>query len=149
MKFRNKIFWAYHYLGEQSIAVKIFWKTLTTTELQGRKKSRNMTTPRPYIYVVSCRICDLVLKRGGDRCHGCWIASNVIEYEIHTRWGTSVPRRVSSMHLHVYIVHFLKLMSGMVKNVPLERWNQLVIGCFKTMNLAWVNKIVVIDYTWL
>ena len=50
-----------------------------------------------------------------------------------------------SMQSHVNIVHFLKL----VKNIPLERWIQLVIGGFKTVSLAWVNKIAVTGYAWL
>ena len=37
----------------------------------------------------------------------------------------------------------------LVKNVPLEHWIQLMIGGFKTLNLAWVNKIAVNGYTWL
>ena len=37
----------------------------------------------------------------------------------------------------------------MIKNVPLERWIQLMIGSFKTVNLAWMNKISVISYTLL
>jgi len=37
----------------------------------------------------------------------------------------------------------------LVKNIPLERWIQLMFGGFKNVNLAWVNKIAVIGYTWL
>ena len=35
----------------------------------------------------------------------------------------------------------------LVKNVPLERWIQLMTGGFTTVNLSWVNKIAVIGYT--
>ena len=50
------------------------------------------------------------------------------------------------MQLYVNIaVHFLKLMRAILKYVPLERW----IGGFETVNLAWVNKIALIGYTWL
>ena len=52
-----------------------------------------------------------------------------------------------SMQLYVNIVHFLKFMRVVLKFVPLERWIQLMIGGFKTVNLAWINKIVVIGYT--
>ena len=53
------------------------------------------------------------------------------------------------MQLYVNMVHFLKLMRVVLKHVPLERWIQLMIGSFKTVNLARVNKIAVISYTWL
>ena len=39
-------------------------------------------------------------------------------------------------------------MRAVLKHVPLERWIQL-IGGLKTVNLAWVNKIAIIAYTWL
>ena len=52
------------------------------------------------------------------------------------------------MQLYVNKVHFLKLMRAVLKHFPLERWIQLMIGGFKTVNLAWVNKIAVIGYTW-
>ena len=35
-----------------------------------------------------------------------------------------------------------------LKIVPLERWIQFMIDGFKTVSLAWVNKIAVIGYTW-
>ena len=44
---------------------------------------------------------------------------------------------------------FLKLMRAVLKHVPLERWIQLMMDGFKTVNLAWVNKIARIGYTWL
>ena len=47
------------------------------------------------------------------------------------------------------LANYLKLMRVVLKYVPLERWIQLMIGGFKTVNLAWVNKIAVIGYTWL
>ena len=73
--------------------------------------------------------------------HVCTLASSVIEYEIRTRCGTieSIDRAMSladesakkplcSRQLYVIIVHFLKLMRGVLKYVPLERWIQHVIG---------------------
>ena len=53
------------------------------------------------------------------------------------------------MQLYVNIVHFLNIMRVVLKHVPLERWIQLISGRFKTVNLAWVNKIALIGYTWL
>ena len=35
----------------------------------------------------------------------------------------------------------------LVKNVPLERGTELMIGGFKTVSLAWIKKIVAIGYT--
>ena len=61
----------------------------------------------------------------------------------------SANKHLCSMQLYVNIVHFLKLMRVVLKHVPLERWIQLMIGGFKTVNLAWVNKIAMIGYTWL
>ena len=61
----------------------------------------------------------------------------------------SANKHSRSMQLYVNIVHFLKLMRVVLKNVPLERWNQLMIGDFKTVNLAWVNKVAMIGYPWL
>ena len=40
-------------------------------------------------------------------------------------------------------------MRAAFKRVPLERWVQLMIGGFKTVNLAWINEIAVIGCTWL
>ena len=60
----------------------------------------------------------------------------------------SAYKHLRSMQLHVNIVHFLKLTRAVLKHVPLERWIQLMIGGFKTVNLAWVNKIVMMIYTW-
>ena len=40
-------------------------------------------------------------------------------------------------------------MQVVLKLVPLERWIQLMIGGFKTVSLAWVNKITIIGYIWL
>ena len=37
----------------------------------------------------------------------------------------------------------------LVKNVPLERWIQLMIGAFKIVKLAGVKKIAMIGYSWL
>ena len=34
----------------------------------------------------------------------------------------------------------------LLKNVPFERWMQLMIVSFKTVNLAWVCKIAVIGH---
>ena len=51
--------------------------------------------------------------------------------------------------MHVYMAHFLKLIWGSRKNGPFECWIQLMIGGFKTVNLARVNKIIVIGYTWI
>ena len=36
-----------------------------------------------------------------------------------------------------------------LKHVPHERWVQPMIGGFKIVKLAWVNKIAMIRYTWL
>ena len=58
-------------------------------------------------------------------------------------------KHLCSMHLYVNIVQFSKLMSAVLKHVPLERWIQLMIGGFKTVNLAYVNKISMTGYTWL
>ena len=38
-------------------------------------------------------------------------------------------------------------MRGPLKNLPLERWFQLMISGFKTVNLAWISKIAGISYT--
>ena len=54
-----------------------------------------------------------------------------------------------SVQLYVNIVHFLNLMLAVLKRVPLERWIQFMIGGFKTVNLAFVNKVAVFGYTWL
>ena len=52
------------------------------------------------------------------------------------------------MQLHVNIVHFLKRMGDThKKNIPPESWIQLMTGGFKTVSLAWVNKIAGIGYT--
>ena len=59
----------------------------------------------------------------------------------------SANKHSRSMQLYVNVVHFLKLIGVVLNHVPLERWNQLMIGGFKTVNLAWVNKIVVTGYT--
>ena len=48
----------------------------------------------------------------------------------------SANKHLCSMQLYVNIVHFLKLMRPVLKHVPLERWIQLIIGVFKTVNLA-------------
>ena len=40
-------------------------------------------------------------------------------------------------------------MRAVLKHDPLERWIQNMIGGLKTVSLAWVNKIAVIDCTWL
>ena len=53
------------------------------------------------------------------------------------------------MQYYVNIVHFLKLMRVVLKHVPFERWIQLMIGGFRTVNLAWVNKVALNGYTWL
>ena len=53
------------------------------------------------------------------------------------------------MELYVNMVHFFNLLQVVLKDVPLERWIQFVIGGFKTVNLAWANKVVMIGYTWL
>ena len=63
-------------------------------------------------------------------------------------WLTS-HKLLGSMHLYVIIVHFLKLMREVLKHVPSERYIQLMIGGFKTVNLAWINKFAMIGYTWL
>ena len=60
----------------------------------------------------------------------------------------SANKHLCSMQLYVNIVHFLKLMQAVLKHVPLERWIQLLIGGFKTINLAWVNKFAMSSYTW-
>ena len=59
----------------------------------------------------------------------------------------SVNKHLCSMQLYVNIVHFLKLMQVVLKLVPLERWIQHMIGGFKTINLAWVNKVAMNGYT--
>ena len=41
-----------------------------------------------------------------------------------------------SMQLYVNIVYYLKLIRVVLKYVSLERWIQLMIGGFKTVNLA-------------
>ena len=94
-------------------------------------------------------------------CYISTITSYVIEYESRTRWGTSISldlfmslvdesanKNLFSMQLYVNIVHFSKLVQAVLKHVPLERWIQLMIGGFKTVSLAWVNKIAMIGYTW-
>ena len=58
----------------------------------------------------------------------------------------SANKHSRSMQLYVNLVHFLKLMRVALKHVPRERWIQLMIGGFKTVSLAWVNKIAVTDY---
>ena len=40
-------------------------------------------------------------------------------------------------------------MGAVVKKIPLERWIQPMIGGLKTVSLTWVNKNVVLGYTWL
>ena len=60
----------------------------------------------------------------------------------------SASKHLCSMLLCVNIIHFLKLMRVVLKHVPLERWIQLMICGFKTVNLAWVNKAAMIGYTW-
>ena len=44
---------------------------------------------------------------------------------------------------------FLKPERAVLKHLPLERWIQLMIGGFKTVSFAWVNKGALIGYTWL
>ena len=62
----------------------------------------------------------------------------------------SANKHFCSMLLFVNIVHFLKLMRVVLKHVPLEHWIQFMIGGFKTVRLAWVNKVAMIGcYTWL
>ena len=39
-------------------------------------------------------------------------------------------------------------MRAVLKHVPLERWIHLMIGGFKTVNMAWVNKFAMIGNTW-
>ena len=56
----------------------------------------------------------------------------------------SANMHLRSMQSYFNIVHFLKL----VKNIPLEGWIQLFIGGFKSVGLAWVNKIAVTGYAW-
>ena len=51
----------------------------------------------------------------------------------------SAKKHFCSMQLYVNIVHFLKLMRAVLKHVPLERWIQLMIGGFKTLNLVGVK----------
>ena len=85
-----------------------------------------------------------------------------MEHENRTRWDTSVSldlamsladesanKPLCSLQLYVQIVNFLKFMRGVLKHVPLERWIQHMIDGFKTVSLAWVNKIAMIGYTWL
>ena len=45
--------------------------------------------------------------------------------------------------------NFLKLMRAALKHVPLKCRFHLMIGGFKTVNWAWVNKNAMIGYTWL
>ena len=61
----------------------------------------------------------------------------------------SANKHLCSMQLCVNIVHFLKLMRVVLKQVPLERWILLMIGGFKPVSLVWVNKVAMIGYTWL
>ena len=61
----------------------------------------------------------------------------------------SANKHLCSMQLYVNVVHFLNLMLAVLKHVPLERWTQFMIGGFKTVKLAWVNKIALNGYTWL
>ena len=63
--------------------------------------------------------------------------------------GESAKKKLCSKQLYVNKVHFLKLMRAVPKDVSLERWIQLMFGGFKTVNLAWVNKIAKIGYTCL
>ena len=75
-----------------------------------------------------------------------------MKHECITRPRHVIGLRVNqlcSTQLYVTIVHFLKLMRLVLKHVPLERWIQLMIAGFKTVNLVWVNKVTMIGYTWL
>ena len=52
----------------------------------------------------------------------------------------SANKHSRSLPLYVNTVHFLKLMRAVLKLVPLLRWIHIMIGGFKTVNLAWVNE---------
>ena len=61
----------------------------------------------------------------------------------------SANKKLRSLQFYENIVHFLKLMRVVIKHVSLERWIQLMVGGFKTVSLAWVNKVAIICCTWL
>ena len=78
----------------------------------------------------------------------------MIDYEDCTRGGTSVSldramsladdsanKVLCSIQLYVNIVHSQKLIRAVLIHVPPERWFQLMIGGFKTINLAWIKKL--------
>ena len=77
---------------------------------------------------------------------------NILSVSLHHTMSLaddSANKHLSSMQLYVNIVHFVMFMRAVLKHVPLEHWIQLMIGGFKTVSLARVNKIDLIGYTWL
>ena len=92
----------------------------------------------------------------------CTIASNVIEYEILTRRGTSVERdpaillpdvsankHLHNMQLYVNIVHFLNLIRGSSKYCSTLTLDSAYDWWLHNCKVAVVNKTAVIGCTWL
>ena len=88
------------------------------------------------------------MYRSWYSCYICTIASYVIECENLTRQGTGVSldlamsltdesanKHLCTMQLYVNIVHFSKLMRGVLKHVALGRCTQLMIGGIETVKL--------------
>ena len=59
----------------------------------------------------------------------------------------SANKHIHSVQSRANLVLFSKVHGTTLKNVLLERSIQLIIGCLKTVNLTWVNKIAVIECT--